>query len=778
MRSFLVSLLMFIPSALFAQQINPQQIEGTAVVQTPTVDSQTGGRALNNRFLNNTYYLAESCTSSPSQTCLTNALTAIGAASASLVVNISLPITSTVTIPTNVSLQIVGSGAFNVSSGQSLIIAGSFDALLKKVFYGAGSVYFYGGSSTVKVLPQWFGATGNGKAAGFASTAGNPLITLALPLATVNFVVGDAVTLVGAGPGGANLIATVTSTVTGNSFNVSPAPSTTVMRAPIYTEDDSAALNAWTASVRGSDHLANFYDNRAEYGPSLLYLPKGNYPVCSTPVLVFASTVMQAEQSSTNVGGAFAQCNPAINVLKISANGYTPDGMLINYGNGNSYFDHIQIRGSYDPGAVTVPPVIQYLNAGNVHSDNRWDHLMLEGIAGSGFGFGFITSTAGTATAGTTTVTLADGSTFCTAKFAAALNQPCNQIIIVGAGTAMTNLTANIISGVPDPPTPRPSGQSYTVTIDTPIVTTVSNAPVYAGHDFNGSLTIEHAEMDSGRWFLLSQGNASGSVVISDAEIFAASNGALRSVSLNPVDLEFTHSSCMGCGFTGGDAATGPAIYWGYGSTGQLANVRIESNSFSHLFLAGTELGGPVWVSNARNVLISKNTLYNPDMVHNVKGITVSNARDVDITDNHLYWDATYTAVWGNSQAIETIDTIQTPSVHLSGNTITNNSSATLYCGICSGDADTTGYSVIGNNFLGSGAIRTQINSNIISQQMRNTLISQDHVVKWGTTRPTSGTWKVGDIIYNNAPASGQPMGWVCTASGTPGAWTALSNIP
>lgn len=40
---------------------------------------------------------------------------------------------------------------------------------------------------------------------------------------------------------------------------------------------------------------------------------------------------------------------------------------------------------------------------------------------------------------------------------------------------------------------------------------------------------------------------------------------------------------------------------------------------------------------------------------------------------------------------------------------------------------------------------------------------------------PTSGTWKQGDIVYNDAPQLGSPsnghIGWVCTSGGTPGTW-------
>jgi hypothetical protein len=46
------------------------------------------------------------------------------------------------------------------------------------------------------------------------------------------------------------------------------------------------------------------------------------------------------------------------------------------------------------------------------------------------------------------------------------------------------------------------------------------------------------------------------------------------------------------------------------------------------------------------------------------------------------------------------------------------------------------------------------------------------------TGPPTTGAHGQGEIIFNRAPASGQPMGWVCTAAGTPGTWLPLANIP
>lgn len=47
----------------------------------------------------------------------------------------------------------------------------------------------------------------------------------------------------------------------------------------------------------------------------------------------------------------------------------------------------------------------------------------------------------------------------------------------------------------------------------------------------------------------------------------------------------------------------------------------------------------------------------------------------------------------------------------------------------------------------------------------------------YGDAAPTGGTWIVGDIVFNNAPAIGNPIGWSCTVAGTPGTWVAWANL-
>lgn len=45
------------------------------------------------------------------------------------------------------------------------------------------------------------------------------------------------------------------------------------------------------------------------------------------------------------------------------------------------------------------------------------------------------------------------------------------------------------------------------------------------------------------------------------------------------------------------------------------------------------------------------------------------------------------------------------------------------------------------------------------------------------TQAPAYGTWNRGQVIKNGAPSAGQPRGWVCTVSGTPGTWVSEGNL-
>jgi hypothetical protein len=49
--------------------------------------------------------------------------------------------------------------------------------------------------------------------------------------------------------------------------------------------------------------------------------------------------------------------------------------------------------------------------------------------------------------------------------------------------------------------------------------------------------------------------------------------------------------------------------------------------------------------------------------------------------------------------------------------------------------------------------------------------------INWASAAPTTGTYAVGDIVYNIAPSASGTIGWVCVTAGTPGTWKTFGAI-
>lgn len=49
--------------------------------------------------------------------------------------------------------------------------------------------------------------------------------------------------------------------------------------------------------------------------------------------------------------------------------------------------------------------------------------------------------------------------------------------------------------------------------------------------------------------------------------------------------------------------------------------------------------------------------------------------------------------------------------------------------------------------------------------------------IVFGQAAPTAGTWVQGDTVLKTNATVGQPIGWRCTVSGTPGTWVAMANL-
>lgn len=54
---------------------------------------------------------------------------------------------------------------------------------------------------------------------------------------------------------------------------------------------------------------------------------------------------------------------------------------------------------------------------------------------------------------------------------------------------------------------------------------------------------------------------------------------------------------------------------------------------------------------------------------------------------------------------------------------------------------------------------------------------SGDNAINTASAAPTTGTWLVGDKVWNSAPTASGKIGWVCVTAGTPGTWKAFGVI-
>jgi hypothetical protein len=82
----------------------------------------------------------------------------IGDSTATIWVNSSVAITANLTVPENISIQVIQGGSFAISSGVTLTINGAFHAGLYQVFSGSGTAAFSTTSVCPTLFPEWWGA--------------------------------------------------------------------------------------------------------------------------------------------------------------------------------------------------------------------------------------------------------------------------------------------------------------------------------------------------------------------------------------------------------------------------------------------------------------------------------------------------------------------------------------------------------------------------------------------------------------------------------------------
>jgi len=112
-----------------------------------------------------------------------DAISSIGSAITTLMINQNVNVTANATVPSTLTLWFVGQGKLTISSTYTVTINGPVIADPRQIFAGAGTVAFGNGYIT-ELYPQWWGAVGDNStnndtaltnAVAAASTAGLPL---------------------------------------------------------------------------------------------------------------------------------------------------------------------------------------------------------------------------------------------------------------------------------------------------------------------------------------------------------------------------------------------------------------------------------------------------------------------------------------------------------------------------------------------------------------------------------------------------------------------------
>ncbi len=100
------------------------------------------------------------------------AITSIGATVTTLIINQNVNVTANETVPSTLSLLMVGQGQFTISSSVTLTLNGPFEAELRQLFVGAGTATFGAGAISF-IEAEWY--------ASFATAvSNNPTIAQAI----------------------------------------------------------------------------------------------------------------------------------------------------------------------------------------------------------------------------------------------------------------------------------------------------------------------------------------------------------------------------------------------------------------------------------------------------------------------------------------------------------------------------------------------------------------------------------------------------------------------
>lgn len=228
-----------------------------------------------------------------------------------------------------------------------------------------------------------------------------------------------------------------------------------------------------------------------------------------------------------------------------------------------------------------------------------------------------------------------------------------------------------------------------------------------------------------------------------------------------------------------------------------LENIEIIDNTFDSVNKQNIEI-----TFQSKNMVVRGNKIYTqpdaPTTCGFTKGINIQNAIDVTISGNTILGTANQASVISLSVTNSTGSVHDNVAKHAVATSPTSFSAAAsgelcVYDNYLETKNPTFQFSLDGNGILfwgnttpvgTSGRIapsavvkfygknNTKLNANYNAQITNNFFAGQgDLSIAYASAAPNTGTWKVGDIVYNTNPSSGGVLGWSCVTSGTPGTW-------
>lgn len=297
-------------------------------------------------------------------------------------------------------------------------------------------------------------------------------------------------------------------------------------------------------------------------------------------------------------------------------------------------------------------------------------------------------------------------------------------------------------------------------------------------------------------------------------------NAAIWSEGSKTKDALVIGNACINTGATPGTLA----------SYGILANNCTVLNNYVTGFTfagiqssIGIEISGNKVTKNNIGILFSDNTseaparICNNDIAENEKqGLELYRAKGVIFINGNTFTNNGTQGATYERSGISVNRYYNNQKVVISGNTFVSyanevDSVGQLYAitGIGGGDFSRTTNWITNNQFLflgaftstypnnlavtpcsfaydnGSGTVINYeimpINGNLNSKmtQPDSSTYSAGHpyMVGFASAIPVSGDYRKGDYLLNSSQTSGQPFGWVCTTSGTPGTWKVISTV-